>query len=460
MADVPLNEIANEFLAAACGGTRTVDVSAAKALLAVDPDLAGRCIHTAAVVGDVAAVEAALRRDPSRAVARGGPFTWNPLLYLCFSRLGLDDGQRAARYARIARLLLEHGADANSQFVWQGQDPANGLSALFGAAGVSDNPELTRVLLEGGANPNDGKSMRCAAELEHHACLEAMLEHGGDLDDTSTPGSVPPLHWLLDWNYTRTAVEWILERGASPDVRVGRFGESALHVAVRRRRLDATELLLDHGADLDARTVGGKSAYSHARCRGFDDVAQLLAARGADASLTAADELAVALVGNDLERARTLIDADPGLVPDLGPEDSRILPDLAGRPMAGAVELLLDAGADISARGLDGGTALHQAAWFGQPEVAHRLISRGAPLDLRGDDHDSTPLGWAAHGSRHSGGADGRAELYAEIAEMLLLAGASMARPADPSRDPHGRWLFRKASPAVAEVLRRFGGRP
>ena len=72
---------------------------------------------------------------------------------------------------------------------------------------------------------------------------------------------------------------------------------------------------------------------------------------------------------------------------------------------------------------------------------------------------DSTPLGWTAHGSRNTGGAGKRGAEYARVAKMLLEAGASIADPADPDRDPHGRWLLCDASKPVAEVLRRHGAR-
>jgi hypothetical protein len=64
-----------------------------------------------------------------------------------------------------------------------------------------------------------------------------------------------------------------------------------------------------------------------------------------------------------------------------------------------------------------------------------------------GDLHDLSPLGWACHGSRYSGGADERAGVYADIVEVLLAAGASFG----------GRRMFEDASDAVREVLRRHG---
>ena len=265
-----------------------------------------------------------------------------------------------------------------------------------------------------------------------------------------------PLHYLLDVDYHSGRMIELLEKGVDPNAKYGPFLETALHAAVRRRRLEAIEPLLKYGADINAPTQGGKTAYAHAIRRGFFEISRFLEERGADTRLNKADELAVALVRNDLAAARIIIAENPGLVPNMTPEEARILPDIAGRPMPEAMVLLLNAGADIAARGLDGGTALHQAAWFGQPEMAGILIRRGASLEALCREHQSTPLGWAAHGSSFSGGAKEREEAYVKIAEWLLEAGASLVHPHDPEPKVVGGWLLDQCSPGVAAVIRRY----
>ena len=68
----------------------------------------------------------------------GGPRGWAPLLYVCHSCFAS---------ATLARELLARGADPNVTFV----NEYGAMSALYGAAGVAHDPELTRVLLEAGA---------------------------------------------------------------------------------------------------------------------------------------------------------------------------------------------------------------------------------------------------------------------------------------------------------------------
>ena len=117
------------------------------------------------------------------------------------------------------------------------------------------------------------------------------------------------------------------------------------------------------------------------------------------------------------------------------------------------MELLISAGADLSAPGLDTGTPLHQAAWFGQPDNARLLIDAGAPLDIFEPTHGSSPIGWAVHGSRYSGGAEERQDAYVALARMLLAAGSSLQYPDETQSDAYTRRLLDDASPQVREIL-------
>ena len=234
------------------------------------------------------------------------------------------------------------------------------------------------------------------------------------------------LHRLLDVEFSPAELERQLAEGADPNQRLGVAQESALHVAVRRRRLEAIDPLLDAAAEIDAKTAGGKSAWVHAYRRGFDEITAHLASRGADCSHNPNDELSSAITHGDLGRARLLLDEDPTLPQSDNPEEARLLADIVGYDRDDAARMLLERGADIAARGLDGGTPLHIAAWFGAPKCVRLLLEFDAPLELRGDDHDLTPLGWLAHGSRFSGGADERQEVYVDIARQLLDAGAKL----------------------------------
>lgn len=265
------------------------------------------------------------------------------------------------------------------------------------------------------------------------------------------------LHEFLDTGYGRfgdAMLRTLLRKGGDPDLPWGLHAETPLHVAARRRRLSAVRILLARGADIDAKTAHGKTAYVHAARRGFIEVSAFLKSHYADCTTTIPDDLAIALARKDRDAASALLRAHPEAARTGNPEEDRLLADVAGRNELWPVELLLDAGADLAAPGLDEGTPLHQAAWFGQPTNARVLIARGAPLDVFDASHRSFPLGWAVHGSRYSGGARKRQTAYLVIVDMLLEKGSQMRYPEDTS-DAYYKRLVKSASRQVKRRLRR-----
>jgi Ankyrin repeats (3 copies) len=99
---------------------------------------------------------------------------------------------------------------------------------------------------------------------------------------------------------------------------------------------------------------------------------------------------------------------------------------LIGAASLGAEEVglrLLDAGARPELRGLLGETALHWAALLGEDRLAARLIE-GSDLNLRDQEYDSPPLGWAIHGCYDPpAGNHGRQR---EVVTLLVSAGAKV----------------------------------
>ena len=87
---------------------------------------------------------------------------------------------------------------------------------------------------------------------------------------------------------------------------------------------------------------------------------------------------------------------------------------------------MLRLGFDPAARGQDGGTVLHCAAWQGAAgcvEVALRHPAVRALLEARDPTHGSTALGWCFHGARHRRNPAGD---YAAVARLLLEVGPNL----------------------------------
>jgi hypothetical protein len=90
------------------------------------------------------------------------------------------------------------------------------------------------------------------------------------------------------------------------------------------------------------------------------------------------------------------------------------------------IERLLGHGIDVDARlARERYTALHAAAYAGHPDTVALLLARGAPLDVKDVEYDSTPLGWAMYAWATTDAVERKEPLYRVVAQ-LTSAGAQL----------------------------------
>ncbi len=352
------------------------------------PHVARANIHAAAIRADEAAVRDFLRRDRTSATTKGGPYEWDPLTHLCFSRYLRLDKTRSDAFVRTARALLESGANANTGWyeMIDYPNPRPVLeSAIYGAAGIAHHEGLTRLLLEYGADPNDEETPYHGAEGYDLGAMEALLD-SGKLNGASMSTL---LLRKADWHDTE-GIRLLLGRGADPNA-MTRWGNSALHHALKRdNRLPNVILLLDHGADPALKNHIGQSGASIAARRGRGDVLRLLTDRGIDWELHGADRLIAACALGDDAEINAITRDEPALVRELLVAGGTLLAEFAGNGNTEGVRRLLDLGVDSAALFREGdiywdlardSTALHSAAWRMWPETVRLLLERGTPVN-------------------------------------------------------------------------------
>ncbi len=415
----------------------------AAAILAQHPEIAASDVFTAALLGDDAAVRRFLALDPANATAKGGPRGWDPLTYLCFSRYLRLDRARTPSFVRVATALLDAGASANTGFWESGHQPkAEWESALYGAAGVAFHPELTRLLLERGADPNDGETPYHSPETRDLAALKVLVEsHKLTADSLATM-----LLRKADW-HDAEGIQYLLEHGADPN-RPTVWRVSALHQALRRdNSLPIVELMLDHHADPALPDANGRTAIAIAARRGRADVLAALERRGIALGLSGVDSLIASCAAADQARIHSLAASDPGLVRELVTQGGTLLPEFSGNDNPRGVAHLLDLGVDPAARYFHGdgyfqiapySTALHVAAWRAAHSTVQLLIDRGAPVDAH-DANGRTPLALAVRACVNSYWMYRRSPLSVKA---LLQAGASTSGVAIPTGYPEADELL------------------
>ncbi len=430
----------DEFVQAATAG-RT---DRAERLLALYPGIVRASFTTALLLGDVAAAESRLAADPGLAQRPGSPRDWEPLLYLC--HMSLLPSARPEGVLTLARRLLELGGDPNARYPWLHHGVRR--PALWGAVCVTGSLELAGLLLNHGADPNDGVTLPLAASGGNVAALELLRAHGADLNQGWATDGAAALYAMLTWADTPAGAFWLLEHGADPDPVFPANGETPLHVVARRWNVSLAEELVARGADVSRRRADGRTPYAVAELQGNRAVAAWLLQHGASDEVSEVDRMVAACSRGDRAAVEAMLAARPSLRDQIAPEHYIALYQAAERGDVPALECLMASGFDPN-RGDDeiGKTALHAAAMAGRPEAVRALLAHGASVTVRDREFHAQPLVWAAEASRvHE---DGRE--FAAVAQLLLEAGSPLdwepgEEPADELVDILEEW--RRGLPA------------
>jgi ankyrin repeat protein len=385
-----------------------------------------------------------------------------------------------------AEVLLERGADVNAREAWRDQ------TALMWAAAQSQ-PAMVELLLEHGAAVdarsavNDwprqvsGEPRRMyrpfggltpllfAAREGCLECVRALVGAGANVD-LPDPKGVTPLFLAVDNLHFDTA-KLLIEAGANPN-KWDWWGRTPLYSAVDvntlphggradRRSVDTTtsleiiELLLEAGAwpDVQLKLL---PPYRHI---GDDRGCDTMLVTGTTPLLRAAKTFDTAAMELLIEHdANVDLPNDGGITPVMaaagvgsvecdprgyGPGIPHYLaPDTEEKAIA-ALKLLLDAGANIHARTLNGRagarsagrTALFGAAFWGWNDVVDYLVERGAKIDVA-ERGGLTPVD-AAMGRAGGHGRGSTIEVFEDTAARLRELceqqdDCNLAQPAGP----------------------------
>jgi ankyrin repeat protein len=217
---------------------------------------------------------------------------------------------------------------------------------LFGAIEADNAAEVGRLLASG---------------------AKVNVPHDGYFD------GLPPLGWASAHGSTKV-IESLIARGANVNG-ANKHGSTPLHVAAYNQQPGAVALLVGHGADVNARNEVGWTPLHKAM--------EQLAWAPATKTPSEADVAKVVSIVGALLASGARVDV-PGAV------DRPIhLAALTGQKTL--VQMMIDKGADIDAKGSDGMTPLYQAARQDATDVAALLIARGADVNARTKSR-KTPL--------------------------------------------------------------------
>jgi len=185
-------------------------------------------------------------------------------------------------------------------------------NSLLHYAAREENTELINLLIEKGADPllqNERGETPLHWAVANAEVVSLLVKYDVDVKDRD---GRTPLHWAVKFG-NRDAVEILLRHGASVDatdkygftplklalfegspkhiqiakllIEHGADVKSAFHMAVYTGSADLVKLFLEKGADIDAQDNNGDTALHIATRRGYLDVVKVLLEHGANANL-------------------------------------------------------------------------------------------------------------------------------------------------------------------------------
>jgi ankyrin repeat protein len=288
-------------------------------------------------------------------------------------------------------------------------------------AWIDQGAEFRTEVAEQPPRPLDPKlaPVITAVRTQPAAAVKALLDGNADAITATDPGGSTLLHHAVGFG-TLDTVALLLERGANVNAR-NRRASTPLHWAVH----DAAKvrLLLDRGASLNAKNVEGRTPLFLAASLGQSSaMTRLLLERGADASIPTANgqtPLMAAAARGDVDTLGQLITAKVDVNARNGAGETALM-FAATSGTAGAVRLLIDSGADATLRSKRNETALGNAGTSGDEATVRLLLERGAEVNVR-NIRGYSPLMLAASSE----------VMPAPVVKLLLARGADTSFTGD-----------------------------
>ncbi|KAF3077352.1 Ankyrin-3 [Trichoderma lentiforme] len=246
--------------------------------------------------------------------------------------------------ADMVKFLLGRGAKIEVR--------TNDDETPLGLAIKHNKTDVAKLLLSRGANINARRTRNGWTELHYMAKggkidgTKFLLDQGANIEAKTNQGNTP-LFLAIQNNETDVA-KLLLKRGANIEARRTKNGWTDLHTVASKGNMDAAKFLLDHGAKIEAKTNGGSTPLGLAIANRKTNMANLLLNRGAN------------------------IDARQNK------EGSTELHIMAYKGKADMVKFLLDHGAKIAAKKKNGDTPLARAIANENANVVKLLRARGA----------------------------------------------------------------------------------
>lgn len=208
-----------------------------------------------------------------------------PMATLLLSK-GADIGSRSPKdFLPKKRSLARLGSDLDEYDEVDASDADIGWTALLRAA-TKGQQAMVRLLIKKGADiearsANNSTPLTCAAECNFEAIVEYLLKSGASVNVGDNFGW-KPLHWVMVNRGGKSVAQMLLTHGADINARC-LYRKSPLHHAIEKGNDSMVSFLLAAGADFEARDIAERTPLHTAiECR-LEHMVHILLEAGADA---------------------------------------------------------------------------------------------------------------------------------------------------------------------------------
>ena len=295
-----------------------------------------------------------------------------------------------ADHTARTEVLLQHWKSvcSNIAFVPHGSEEDSEGQAPLDCPAMWADPAVCQVLIDAGADietKNDkGRSPLHAASCFGKLGTVKMLVRAGAGVRVADNTGATCLMLAAYYGHTETVCYLV----GLPDVEVNYAanddGFTALHCAVQEGHPDVVEVLIDAGADIEARTTEASTPLHYACENGKLAIVKVLVKAGADACATENDGATCIKLAANFGRTETvrylvgLPDVDVNHATDKGETSlqSAVIHNKKSHPEI--VQVLIDAGVDIEAKNVYGRSPLLLACEVGKLDAVKMLVEAGA----------------------------------------------------------------------------------
>jgi len=258
-----------------------------------------------------------------------------------------------------------------------------------------------KAIVESGAESVDSRDadgrtpLHLASRGVHIEVIRYLVDNGADLDALDS-NQIAPLHSLTSRNHSQ-GIELLLSRGADIDI-LDYQNNSPLHYAAMSNHIEAASILVENGASLELKENYGRTPLILcARERGGPEMTRLLLEAGAEVNAkdrASSTPLELAAWRGKAEVVDILLEAGAE-IPTKGSKATYHLIFAAAKGLTNLFNTMVKKGADITIELSSGGSLMHEAAAGGSLEILKQMAGEGLDINKK-DQYGWTPLHYAA----------------------------------------------------------------